>query len=138
MSAETDTAPEARDQPAWLTPGFRGIGVASLLSDLGHEVPTSLLPSLLTSTLHAPASALGQTITALQSSRHRPTSLPAREGASPSPMGLRARGGVCNGWRERLQHRHAMLGDEQFGQAIVSLRDAARPVVPPGGSRDCG
>ena len=43
----------------WLTPGVRGIGVASLLSDLGHEVPTSLLPSLLTATLGAPASALG-------------------------------------------------------------------------------
>jgi MFS family permease len=43
----------------WLTPGVRGIGAASLLSDLGHEIPTSLLPSLLTSTLGAPASALG-------------------------------------------------------------------------------
>jgi hypothetical protein len=42
-----------------LTPGVRGIGAASLLSDLGHEIPTSLLPSLLTSTLGAPASALG-------------------------------------------------------------------------------
>ena len=59
VSAETDTTPEAHDQPAWLTPGVRGIGIASLLSDLGHEVPTSLLPSLLTNTLHAPASALG-------------------------------------------------------------------------------
>lgn len=46
-------------EPAWLTAGVRGIGGASLLSDLGHEVPTSLLPSLLTSTLHAPAAALG-------------------------------------------------------------------------------
>ena len=44
---------------AWFTPGVAGIGVASLLADLGHEVPTSLLPSLLTSTLGAPASALG-------------------------------------------------------------------------------
>lgn len=43
----------------WLTPGVRGIGAASLLSDLGHEVPTSLLPSLLTTTLGAPASVLG-------------------------------------------------------------------------------
>lgn len=32
---------------------------ASLLADIGHEIPTSLLPSLLTSTLGAPASALG-------------------------------------------------------------------------------
>jgi MFS family permease len=43
----------------WLTPGVRGIGAASLLADLGHEVPTALLPSLLTSTLGAPAAALG-------------------------------------------------------------------------------
>ena len=43
----------------WLTAGVRGIGTASLLADLGHEVPTALLPSLLTSTLHAPAAALG-------------------------------------------------------------------------------
>jgi MFS family permease len=43
----------------WLTPGVRGIGLASLLSDAGHEIPTSLLPAFLTSTLGAPASALG-------------------------------------------------------------------------------
>ena len=43
----------------WLTPGVRGIGATSLLSDLGHEVPTALLPSLLISTPGAPASALG-------------------------------------------------------------------------------
>jgi MFS family permease len=36
-----------------------GIGTASLLADVGHEVPTALLPSLLTSTLGAPAAALG-------------------------------------------------------------------------------
>jgi hypothetical protein len=33
----------------------RDIGSASFLSDLGHEIPTSLLPSLLTVTLGAPA-----------------------------------------------------------------------------------
>jgi len=43
----------------WLTPGVTGIGAASFLADAGHEVPTALLPSLLTSTLGAPASALG-------------------------------------------------------------------------------
>jgi MFS family permease len=58
------TPPEAADaiedaDEVWLTPGVAGIGTASLLSDLGHEVPTSLLPSFLTSTLGAPASALG-------------------------------------------------------------------------------
>jgi MFS family permease len=47
------------DHAPWLTPGVRGIGAASLLADLGHEVPTALLPSLLTSTLGAPAAALG-------------------------------------------------------------------------------
>ena len=53
----------APDEPAgggrWFTAGVAGIGGASLLSDLGHEVPTALLPSLLTSTLGAPAAALG-------------------------------------------------------------------------------
>ncbi|HZJ49533.1 MAG TPA: MFS transporter, partial [Actinomycetota bacterium] len=50
--------PAAKKAP-WLTPGVRGIGVASFLADLGHEVPTSLLPRLLISTLGAPAAALG-------------------------------------------------------------------------------
>lgn len=49
---------EERSEP-WLTPGVKGIGAASLLADVGHEIPTALLPSLLTSTLGAPASALG-------------------------------------------------------------------------------
>lgn len=43
----------------WLTRGATGIGGASFLADLGHEVPTALLPSLLTVTLGAPAAALG-------------------------------------------------------------------------------
>jgi MFS family permease len=55
----TDTVDAADRAPTWLTPGVAGIGAASLLSDLGHEIPTSLLPSLLTSTLGAPAAALG-------------------------------------------------------------------------------
>lgn len=49
----------AEGWPSWLTPGVVGIGGASLLADIGHEIPTALLPSLLTSTLGAPASALG-------------------------------------------------------------------------------
>jgi MFS family permease len=36
-----------------------GIGTASLLADVGHEIPTALIPNLLTATLGAPASALG-------------------------------------------------------------------------------
>lgn len=43
----------------WFNPGVRSIGLASFLSDVGHEIPTSLLPSFLTVTLGAPASALG-------------------------------------------------------------------------------
>lgn len=49
----------APDEEQWLTPGVRGIGTASFLADVGHEIPTALLPSLLTSTLGAPAAALG-------------------------------------------------------------------------------
>ena len=58
VATEAVPVDEQREQP-WFTAGVRGIGGASLLSDLGHEVPTALLPSLLTSTLHAPAAALG-------------------------------------------------------------------------------
>ena len=43
----------------WLNRGVAGIGVASFLSDVSHEVPTALLPSLVTTTLGAPAAALG-------------------------------------------------------------------------------
>ncbi|MFI6014595.1 MFS transporter [Streptomyces sp. NPDC051243] len=56
-SPGTRSAARAREQ--WLTPGVRGIGSASFLADVGHEIPTALLPSLLTSTLGAPAAALG-------------------------------------------------------------------------------
>jgi hypothetical protein len=58
VSTAHDTMLEV-ERGRWLTPGVRGIGAASLLADVGHEVPTALLPSLLTSTLGAPASALG-------------------------------------------------------------------------------
>lgn len=57
MADAADTALEGSRN--WLTPGVVGIGSASLLADVGHEIPTALLPSLLTSTLGAPASALG-------------------------------------------------------------------------------
>jgi MFS family permease len=43
----------------WLTPGVRGIGLASLLADVGHEIPTALLPGLLGAITAAPAAALG-------------------------------------------------------------------------------
>ncbi len=55
MSATTTTAERPAPEARWLTPGVRGIGGASLLADVGHEIPTSLL----TGTLGAPAAALG-------------------------------------------------------------------------------
>lgn len=54
-----DPTTPADEPERWLTPGVRGIGLASLLADAGHEVPTALLPTFLTSTLAAPASVLG-------------------------------------------------------------------------------
>ncbi|HZO98283.1 MAG TPA: MFS transporter [Gaiellaceae bacterium] len=41
----------ASEPERWFLPGVRAIGAASLLSDLGHEVPTALLPSFLATTL---------------------------------------------------------------------------------------
>ena len=43
----------------WLNRGVAGIGAASFFSDAGQEVVTSLLPSFLTTTIGAPAAALG-------------------------------------------------------------------------------
>lgn len=47
------------EQNRWLTPGVAGVSAASLFSDAGHEMTTALLPTFLTSTLHASAGALG-------------------------------------------------------------------------------
>lgn len=49
----------AKVRRPWLTPGVGGIGTASFLADVGHEIPTSLLPGFVTATLGAPAAALG-------------------------------------------------------------------------------
>lgn len=43
----------------WLTPGVAGVGAASFFSDSGHEMTTAMLPTFLTSTLHASAGARG-------------------------------------------------------------------------------
>lgn len=59
----SDRAPGSAAEPPsprpWLTPGVRGIGLASLLADIGHEIPTALLPGFLSSVLVAPAAVLG-------------------------------------------------------------------------------
>lgn len=58
-----DAAPSGVDERSaagrWLTPGVASVGVASLCSDTGHEMTTSLLPTFLSSTLHAGPAALG-------------------------------------------------------------------------------
>jgi len=59
VSASDQADRVAAEDPRWLTPGVRGIGAASFLADVGHEVPTALLPAFLTATLGAPAAALG-------------------------------------------------------------------------------
>jgi MFS family permease len=51
--------PTTPTKDRWLGRGVAGIGTASFLADVGHEIPTALLPNLLTVTLGAPAAALG-------------------------------------------------------------------------------
>lgn len=43
----------------WFTAGIGSVGLASFFSDAGHEITTALLPSFLTSFLHASAAVLG-------------------------------------------------------------------------------
>src|SRR4051794_19089643 len=57
-TAATVAAP-AQGDPSWLSPGVVGVSAASFFSDSGHEIATSLLPSFLTSVLHAGPGALG-------------------------------------------------------------------------------
>ena len=64
MTAEPASPDPAPASPAagsrpWLTKGVTGIGLASLLADVGHEIPTSLLASFMSTVLGAPAAALG-------------------------------------------------------------------------------
>lgn len=55
LPAETATEPAE----GWLSPGVVSVGAASLFSDLGHEMTTSVLPTFVTSTLHSGPGALG-------------------------------------------------------------------------------
>lgn len=57
-AADPDAAPAAT-APHWLSRGVLGVGSASLFSDTSHEMVTSLLPTFLSSTLHAGPAALG-------------------------------------------------------------------------------
>lgn len=49
VGSALSTARRSVTKTRWLTPGVRGIGAASLPSDLGHEVPTALLPRFVAS-----------------------------------------------------------------------------------------
>jgi MFS family permease len=55
---ESSSAGSSAPAKRWLTRGVLGIGLASLLSDWGHEAATAILPAFLAS-LGAPAFALG-------------------------------------------------------------------------------
>ena len=55
----TSETAATQEDPKWLTPGVWGIGLASFLADVGHEVPTALFASLITITFGAPAAVLG-------------------------------------------------------------------------------
>ena len=53
------TSSTTQKKVPWLTPVVWGIGLASFLADVGHEVPTALFASLVTITFGAPAAVLG-------------------------------------------------------------------------------
>lgn len=60
MAADPTAAPDPGNEArGWLNRGVGEIAVASALSDLGHEIGTSLLPTLVTSVLHAGPGVLG-------------------------------------------------------------------------------
>ncbi|MGI8677265.1 MAG: MFS transporter [Jatrophihabitans sp.] len=59
MTSSPESPAAASAEEKWLNRGVLGVGGASLFSDAGHEMATSLLPSFLTSTLHAGPGALG-------------------------------------------------------------------------------
>jgi hypothetical protein len=82
----------AVDRSRWLSPGVVGIGLASFLDDVGHEVPTSLLPTLLVATLVAPP--IGYNKRELPCSEGRVTVYPKQWGEGTG-NGLREHG-ICH------------------------------------------
>jgi hypothetical protein len=72
------TTPTRPTRERWLGPGVAGIGTASFLADVGHEIPTALLPNLLTATLGAPPPPS-------DSSKASPTAWPAPLGWPVAP-----------------------------------------------------
>lgn len=58
VTSSGPTPPSVSPRP-WLNSGVVGVGAASLFSDSGHEMTTSLLPTMFTSVLHGSAASLG-------------------------------------------------------------------------------
>ncbi|HEX3785832.1 MAG TPA: MFS transporter [Pseudonocardiaceae bacterium] len=58
-SEDESTGTDSAASTKWLSSGVAGVGAASFFSDSGHEITTAILPTFLTSTLHASAGALG-------------------------------------------------------------------------------
>src|SRR5260221_12710875 len=56
---EAPASPSSPHAARWLTKGVGGIGLASFLADVGHEVPTALFASFVTIRLGAPVVVLG-------------------------------------------------------------------------------
>lgn len=59
VSGPADVGAASARERRWLTRGVMGVGLASFFSDSGHELATAILPTFLTSVLHASAGALG-------------------------------------------------------------------------------
>jgi MFS family permease len=58
-SLKAPTQPAIQSKPAWLNRNILGMGLASLFSDMNHEMASAVLPIFLSSVLGAPAFALG-------------------------------------------------------------------------------
>lgn len=59
MNEPTQPSTTPDEEGRWLTPGVVSVGGASMFSDTGHEMVTSLLPTFVTSTLHGGPATLG-------------------------------------------------------------------------------
>ncbi|MET8405385.1 MFS transporter [Streptomyces sp900116325] len=58
-TGEQQSQKDSQEQVGWFSAGVGSVGAASFFSDSGHEIATAVMPSFLTSTLHASPGALG-------------------------------------------------------------------------------
>ncbi|MFF2846446.1 MFS transporter [Streptomyces sp. NPDC058001] len=59
MDTEKQPSEDPKEQGGWFSAGVGSVSAASFFSDSGHEIATAVMPSFLTSTLHASPGALG-------------------------------------------------------------------------------